>query len=306
MLEGSNMSFEEIIVPSRDLYSLSVRIYEAKKPKAAILCIHGMEEHQARYERFATFLQENGYTVLTSDMRGHGKSAPKLSHIADKNGHQLLIEDEQVLIEYMRHRFENVPLMLFGHSMGTIIARKLLQTNSEDFTKVVLSGYPNPQGVASVGVFLTNFIALFKGKKGYSNLVNNMVLGGFSKAVANAKTPLDWLSYNEDNVNAYAKDPLCGEEFTLGSFNALFHLVSDINKPSQYKNVNKELPFYLISGQDDPCTGGEKGRKDSLDRLQKAGFKNIEVKTLDHMRHEILNEEKKDDVYKLILDFLDK
>ena len=300
------MSFEEVVVPSRDLYSLSVHVFDVEKPKAVVKFIHGMEEHQNRYIEFAEFLQKNGYAVVTADMRGHGKSAPLLSHIADKNGHKLLIEDEQVLIEYIRGRYPNVPLMLFGHSMGTIISRKLLQTNSQDFVKVALSGYPNPQGIASVGAALSAFIAIFKGRKGYSKLVNNMVLGGFSKAIPDATSSLDWLSYNKENVERYAKDPLCGEEFTLGSFNALFHLVSDINKPGQYKNVNAECPIYLISGIDDPCTGGEKGRADSLDRLQKAGFKNIEVKTMDHMRHEILNEDDKQTVMQLILEFLNK
>ena len=300
------MSYQELFVEAKDSYKLCVRVYEAENAKAVIKFIHGMEEHQGRYEAFATYLQENGYTVVTSNMRGHGADAPLLSHIADKNGHKLLIEDEQALIEFIKNKYPNAPLYLFGHSMGTIIARKLLQTNSKDFVKTALSGYPNPQGIASVGCFLTGFISIFKGKKGHSKLVNNMVIGGFAKAVKDAKTPIDWLSYNEENVKRYAEDQLSGVEFTLGSFNALFHLVADINKPKQYKDVNTEMPIYLISGVDDPCTGGEKGRSDSLDRLTKAGFTNIEVKTLDNMRHEILNETNKEETYKLILDFFNK
>ena len=300
------MNFEELFVEAKDSYKLSVRVYDNKEPKAVIKFIHGMEEHQDRYVKFATFLNENGYAVITSDMRGHGPNAPLLSHIADKGGDKLLIEDEQTLIEFAKNRYPNTPLSLFGHSMGTIIARKLLQTNSNDFTKTALSGYPNPQGVASVGVALTNLISLFKGTKGHSKMVNGMVVGGFSKAVENAKTPLDWLSYNEENVQKYINDPLSGVEFTLGSYNALFHLVADINDPKQYKDVNKEMPIYLISGVDDPCTGGEKGRGDSLDRLTKAGFINIEVKTLDNMRHEILNENNNEETYKDILEFFNK
>ena len=131
------------------------------------------------------------------------------------------------------------------------------------------------------------------------------MFGNFNRRIKNPRTPFDWLSYNEENVQKYADDPLSGVEFTLGSYNALFHLVADINKPKLYKDVNANLPIYLISGVDDPCTGGEKGRADSLDRLTKAGFTNIEVKTLDHMRHEILNEKEKDTVYNDILAFLD-
>lgn len=300
------MKFEEIIIPARDLYSLSVRIFECPSPKAIVKCIHGMEEHQSRYEPFAEFLVNNGYTVVTADLRGHGKNAPKLSHIADKNGHKLLIEDEKVIKEYIQKRYPDVPLILFGHSMGTIIARALLQSDSKDFVKTILSGYPNPQAIGSVGAALSSFIGLFKGRTGYSKLLTDMVLGPFSKAVENAKSPLDWLSYNEENVTKYDKDPLCGEEFTIGSYNALFHLVSEINKPGKYKDVNVDMPILLISGEDDPCTSGEKGRKDSLDRLQKAGFKNITVETIPHMRHEILNETDNQKVYQDILQFIKK
>ena len=300
------MKFEEIIIPSRDLYSLNVRIFLADKPTAIVKMTHGMEEHQGRYEEFASYLQENGYTVVTADLRGHGKNAPKLSHIANKNGHKLLMEDEEVILEYIKGRFPDTPIIYFGHSMGTIIVRKFLQEHSQEYQKVVLSGYPNPQAIGGVGAALSAIIRLFKGGEGYSKLLTNMVMGPFSKAVENAKTPIDWLSYNEENVSNYAKDPLCGKEFTIGSYNALFHMVGDINKAGAYKNVKADLPMYLISGVDDPCTGGEKGRNDSLNVLKKAGFTNLEVKTLDHMRHEILNETDKKDVYKLILDFIKK
>lgn len=300
------MNYENLIIKAKDGYELSARLFESESPKAVIKFIHGMEEHKERYDAFASFLQTNGYTILTSDMRGHGENAPLLSHIADKNGHKLLIEDEQVMIEFLKEKYPDQPLYLFGHSMGTIIARKLLQTNSNDFRKTALSGYPNPQGIAGVGAALASFIALFKGKKGHSKLLNDMVVGAFNKTIENPRTNLDWLSYNEENVDRYINDPLSGVEFTIASFNALFHLVGDINKPKLYKDVNTEMPIYLISGIDDPCAGGEKGRADSLDRLSKAGFKNIEVKTIDNMRHEILNETHKEEVYNLILEFFNK
>ena len=299
------MKIEEVIVPARDLYSLAVTIYDVENPKAVIKMIHGMEEHQGRYKAFATYLAENGYAVVTADLRGHGKSAPKLSHIANKNGHKLLIEDEKVIKEYIKQKYPEVPMYLFAHSMGTIIARTLLQTDSKDYQKVALSGYPNPQGAGDIGAALSALMRVFKKGTGYSKMLTNMVLGPFAKAIPDATSPLDWLSYNKENVENYAKDPLCGEEFTIGSYNALFHMVGDINKAKLYKNVNINLPIYLISGVDDPCTGGEKGRNASLNVLTKAGFKDIKVTTLDHMRHEILNETDKEKVQQLILDFIE-
>ena len=300
------MSYRIQTLASRDGYELSLRFYETAAPKAVVKFIHGMEEYQDRYESFAEYLQEAGYTVVTADLRGHGKNAPVLSHIADKEGHLRLLEDEEVILDEIHGRWPGVPVILFGHSMGTIIARAFLQKHSGEFRKVVLSGYPNPNGAAGAGVLLTEMIASVKGGKGYSKLVDGMVLGPFAKAVPNAVTPQDWLSVNRDNVQRYIADPLCGVRFTLGSYNALFHLIRMMDSPENYEEVRKDLPILLISGKEDPCTGGEKGRADSENRLRRAGFRELEIVTLEGMRHEILNETGREDVYRRILDFIEK
>ena len=298
------MSYRIQTLTSRDGYELSLRFYEADAPKAVVKFIHGMEEYQDRYESFAEYLA--GYTVVTADLRGHGKNAPVLSHIADKEGHLRLLEDEEVILDEIHGRWPGMPVILFGHSMGTIIARAFLQKHSEEFHKVVLSGYPNPNGAAGAGIVLTEMIAAVKGGKGYSKMVDGMVLGPFAKAVPNAVTPQDWLSVNRENVQRYIADPLCGVRFTLGSYNALFHLIRMMDSPENYEEVRKDLPILLISGKEDPCTGGEKGRGDSENRLRRAGFRNLEIVTLDGMRHEILNENGREDVYLRILDFIEK
>ena len=299
------MSYQELTLPSKDGYPLALRIYEADEPKAVVKCIHGMEEYQDRYRPFAEYLQAAGYTVVTAGLRGHGKTAPMLSHIADRDGHLRLLEDEEVILDGIHERFAGVPVILFAHSMGTIIARVFLQTMSREFHKVVLSGYPNPNSAAGAGILLTKLIASFKGAKGYSGLVDGMVLGPFSKAVPDAKTPQDWLSVNPENVRRYIEDPLCGERFTLGSYNALFQLIRLMGSAEKYEEVWRELPILMISGQEDPCTGGEKGRADSESVLRKAGFREVEIITLEGMRHEILNENGREDVYRRILDFMD-
>lgn len=298
------MSYQEMTLKSRDGYGLALRIYETDNPKAVVKFIHGMEEYQDRYQAFAEYLQVAGYTAVTADLRGHGPNAPALSHIADRDGHLRLLEDEETILEEIRRRWPGSPVILFAHSMGTIIARVFLQKHSRDFEKVVLSGYPNPNGAAGAGIRLTELISSFKGAKGYSKLVDGMVLGPFSKAVPDAKTPVDWLSVDETNVKKYIADPLCGARFTLGSYNALFQLIRLMNEPEKYENVRKDLPILMISGADDPCTGGEKGRADSVDHLKRAGFREPEVITIDGMRHEILNEEKREEVYRMILEFI--
>ena len=298
------MNRQEMTLRARDGYELALRIYEADEPKAVVKCIHGMEEYQDRYEPFAEYLQQAGYTVVTADLRGHGKNAPVLSHIADRDGHLRLLEDEETILDEIHERWAGVPVILFAHSMGTIIARVLLQKWSRNFHKVVLSGYPNPNPAAGAGLMLAGLLSSFKGANGYSRLVDGMVLGPFSKAVPDAKTPQDWLSVNPENVERYREDPLCGARFTLGSYSALFSLMKLMGDAGKYEEVWKELPFLLISGKEDPCTGGEKGRADSEKVLRKAGFRELEIVTLDGMRHEILNETGKEEVYARILAFI--
>lgn len=296
----------ELTLKSVDGYELSLAVYEASKPKAVIQFIHGMEEYKERYDKFAEFLAEEGFTCVLSDLRGHGKNAPLLSHISNKYGDRLIIEDQNTIRKYIKKTYKDLPVYLFAHSMGTIISRVLLQSEDKKYEKVALSGYVNPNPVASIGAVLTKFITVFKGPKAHSKLITNMTMGPFKKAVDPRRTDLDWLSYNEKNVDKYIADPLCGVEFTLGSYYALMKLLARMGKIKAYKEVNEKLPFLLISGQDDPCTGFDKGREASKALLEKAGYKNIEVITLDKMRHEILNEEDNKKVYNHLLDFFKK
>ena len=299
------MNYKDFILKANDNYELSCRLFDCDKKKAIILFVHGMEEYKDRYNSLATFLQKNNYVCLTFDLRGHGKIAPILSHIADKNGDKLLVDDLIVITKYLKEKY-NKDIYIFAHSMGSIIVRKLLQTNSNDYKKVVLSGYPNPQKIAKLGVLLSNIISIFKTKKGYSKLLDTMALGNFVKAIKDRETLLDWLSYNKENINNYINDPLCGVRFTIGSYNCLFNLVSDIANYKLYKDINSNLKILLISGKDDPCTGGEKGRKDSFNILKKSGFNDISIETINDCRHEILNEDKKEEIYKIIYEFYNK
>ena len=296
---------EKLFLDAAEGYKLSLAVFPVEKPKAVLQMVHGMQEHKERYYSFIEYLNKNGYAVVISDMRGHGEDAPNLGHIADKKGEKILIEDQNRIYNYIKENFKDVPVYLFGHSMGSIISRVLLQESSANYKKVILSGYVAPNPASPVAVLLGNIVKCFGAKK-YSKLLANLALGPYSKAVKDRKTELDWLSANEENVQNYINDPLCGFPFTNGSFSALFHLLNAMGKAKKYVNVNKELPFLLAGGEDDPCTAGEKGRVNSKKVLEKAGFVNFEVATFKGMRHEILNELDKEQVYKTMLDFLNK
>ena len=286
-------------------YKLNVHVFEVDSPKAIVQVIHGMEEHQERYEPFVNFLNENGYTVVTSNMRGHGEDAPVLGYFAKKDGYKFLVDDQIVINNYIKDNYPNTDIYLFAHSMGTIIARNVLMTHSSSFAKVCLSGFPNPDFGAYAGIPIAKFISLFKGKKGHSKFVSNLSTGRFNKAIKNAKTDVDWVCANEETINAYIQDPYCGHGFTLGGFIDLYHLVIRMRHKSNYKNVNS-MPILALRGANDPCTGYDKGSKKSLNILNHAGFKDIKEIKYENMRHEILNEKENKIVYNDILEFYSK
>ena len=300
------MSNKEMVLNSIDNYNLSIAVFSIDKPKGVVQIVHGMQEHKERYYPFAEFLNKNGYAVVVSDLRGHGENAPILGHIADKKGDQLILEDQKCIYQYIKEAFKDVPVILFGHSMGSIIARNIMQNRSKDYVKVILSGYVAPNPASPVAVLLGNMVGFFTGKKRKSNLLAGLALGPYKKAVKDRKTDLDWLSYNEENVQKYIEDPLCGFKFTNGSYSALFHLLNNMAKVKRHQDVNGEMSILLAGGEEDPCTGGEKGRANSKKVLEKAGFKKIDVITYQKMRHEILNEDDKQKVYQDMLDYLNK
>lgn len=297
------VKYEEVKIESTDGQLLSLAVYEAEDAAACVQLIHGMAEHKGRYDDFARFLTENGYNVITSDLRGHGKDAPILSHIADENGDKLLIEDQQKITAYIWERFSGMPIYLFAHSMGTIISRVLLQTDSDKFEKVVFSGYVSPNPLSGFALFLSRLLRKLRGSRGHSRFLTTLALGPYITSVTDRNTPHDWLTYDKANVDAYIKDPLSGVEFTIGSYSALFSLTAKMGRASAYRNVNPDLKILLLSGIDDPCAGGDRGRSNSKEVLETAGFKDISVITYEGMRHEILNEAEKGRVYSDILNF---
>lgn len=190
--------------------------------------------------------------------------------------------------------------------MGTIITRVLLEDYSCHYNKVVLSGYPNYQNGAYAGILVSNIIKLFKGPKYKSSFLSNLSIGQFNKAITNPKTDVDWVCKNEEVVKNYIDDSYCGIGFTCAAFKDLYKLVISMHKPHNYHNVNDKLEILMLRGIEDPCTGGSIGAEDSRKILTKAGLKNIKHIDYPKMRHEILNEDNKNQVYNDTLEFFQR
>lgn len=289
-----------------DKEALFCNYYPVENPKAIIQIIHGMKEHQVRYEPFANYLNKNGYSVITSDLRGHGKNATLLGYMPGKEPWEALILDQVSITEKIKTKCKDTPVYLFAHSMGTIITRNLIQKYDHLYQKIVLSGVPAYQSGVNFGIMMANLIGSFKSDNYVSKFLENQTLKPFEKAIKDAKTSVDWISLSQKNIDNYLNDPYCNIPFTISAYKALYHLVKGMHQVKAYKVSNPVLPILMLVGAEDPCPLGEKGLNQSISTLSKAGYSHIESKRYENLRHEILNEDSKKHVYEDILKFFEQ
>lgn len=288
------------------LGDLSLRVYEPEnKPRAVVEVAHGMEEHQGRYAPVAEYLTKKGFAVVTADMRGHGESVPaeRLGFFAEKDGYRRLIDDQLEVRDFVGERFPDLPVYLLAHSMGTIISRCVLEKHSERYDKVVLTGFPCTRRGVGFGIFLADVQSAMFGADHRSGFMQRLSTGVFNKAIENPATEHDWICSDPEVVREFEEDPLCGFGFTVSALGDLFRLVRMMGDTSRAERVKTDLPILLLSGAEDPCTGGGKGRELSKRLLRESGFSDLSEKVYTGMRHEIMNERGKDEVFADIAGF---
>ncbi|NCB33518.1 MAG: alpha/beta hydrolase [Erysipelotrichia bacterium] len=289
--------------------TLAMSIFRPKQSvKGCVTVVHGMAEHRTRYDELGRFLSDHGYGVITYDLPGHGDSCARedLGWFGETGGWDTLVNSAVEMICETRKEFPGVPNYLLGHSMGTIISRCFLQDHDGLVDGVILSGAPNYQSAAGAGIVLGNILAVFKGRKGHSKMMDSMVTGAFNKTIQNPRTDVDWLSFNEENVDSYIADPLDGFGFTVQGYIDELTGVQRMHDLSRFRCTRPDLPIWIFAGDSDPCTGGTEGIRDSVNTLKNAGYHDVSSRQWPHMRHETMNEKNYMEVFKAILEWLDE
>jgi len=278
-------------------------------PKAVVQIAHGMAEHAARYEGFAEHLTARGYAVYAQDHRGHGKTAGSLEHVgyfADSDGFEKVVEDLYAVTRTIQAAHPELPIFLFGHSMGSIIARAYVMSHADALRGLVLTGAGgDPGALAKVGAALAFGEGLVRGRKARSKLLDTMTFGRFNDAFKPARTGFDWLSRDKAEVDKYIADPWCGGTFTAGFFGDLLHGVGVVNNPANIAAVPKDLPIFVLSGEKDPVGDNGKGVRQVVEQYRTAGVRHVEMHLYPLARHEILNETNRDEVMRDISAWLD-
>ncbi|HFL2422915.1 TPA: lysophospholipase [Clostridioides difficile] len=290
-----------------DIYTYKWEDENIKKPKAVIQIAHGMAETAQRYETFAKVLTKNGYIVYINDHRGHGKTAKiieNVGHLAEKEGFRCLVEDMYTLTNIIKKENEDLPIYLFGHSMGSFASQRYIMDYSNNLSGLILCGSNGKQGIIlNLAHLIINHEIKKYGRRSKSNKINNLIFGG-EIIRRNEKTKFDWLSRDKEQVEKYINDPFCGVVCSCGFFYDLVQGLKEIEDKENLKKVPLDIPIYIISGDKDPIGKNGKGVLRLRDRYIKLGVKDVTCKLYKDGRHELLNEINRKEVFEDIICWL--
>ncbi len=290
-----------------DIYTYKWEDENIKKPKAVIQIAHGMAETAQRYETFAKVLTKNGYIVYINDHRGHGKTAKiieNVGHLAEKEGFRCLVEDMYTLTNIIKKENEDLPIYLFGHSMGSFASQRYIMDYSNNLAGLILCGSNGKQGIIlNLAHLIINREIKKYGRRSKSNKINNLIFGG-EIIRRNEKTKFNWLSRDKEQVEKYINDPFCGVVCSCGFFYDLVQGLKEIEDKENLKKVPLDIPIYIISGDKDPIGKNGKGVLRLRDRYIKLGVKDVTCKLYKDGRHELLNEINREEVFEDIICWL--
>lgn len=298
------MGHELIKIKIKDDLNLHGKMWRVEEPKANVLLIPGMEEHSGRYATLAKFLNEHHFSCHSLDYFGQGENVLSKDQTignVPQFAFQLYTDG---LANYVRSIKGELPLYVLGHSMGSFLAQEFSQRHPDLVDKLVVVGSNGPDPMFGLGFLLARITVRRRGYDRTSNLLAGLAIGAYQKSIKNAKTNCDWITYNEDNVTEYLKDPLSGITSSRGFYKELLRGTSRLYKKKNVLRMKKDLPILIISGQDDPVGKKGKGVEKLYNMYLNYDFKHISFKLYPMMRHEILNEKDKLKVFSDVLDFL--
>lgn len=302
------MKITKSFLSMTDDHDIYYELYEPAMAIGHVHIIHGMAEHIGRYEEFAHFLAGKGFSVSGHDQRGHGKTAERngvQGYFADEDGFNRIVADVEEIIEAVRPEDRSLPLVLFGHSMGSFVARRFIQLHSEDINRAVLSGSGGDPGTAGkAGLAIAIAASKLKGKSEISPLLGKLTFGSFMKQFKGEESSFAWLSRDASEVAKYEADPMSGTPSTNQFYVDLFTGLGMIHKDEEVSKIRNDLPLLLISGSEDPVGGNGKGIFQAADQYRKAGMDNVKVYLAEGGRHELLHEIDKDAHFELLADWM--
>lgn len=296
------MAFDEqstLVSPTGAALNLYLKRAEGR-PRAVVQINHGLAEHAARYARFAGFLSRHGCHAYAHDHRGHGQTrapdAPQ-GRFGSEKGSDKVITDVAAIHDLITANHPGLPVIVFGHSMGGLIALNFVLRHSARIHAAAIWNANFTTGLAGHAALAILAWERFRlGSDVPSLLLPRLTFGAWGRKIANHRTQFDWLSRDPAEVDKYIADPLCGWPASISLWRDLFGFIFYGADDANFVAVLKTLPFNLVGGERDPATDGGKAVMQLTARMRRMGFSNLVSTIYPQTRHESLNDINRDQV----------
>lgn len=304
-------NLSEIMYPSKDgIHSVYAEIYTPKHcaAKGIVQLAHGMIDYVGRYEALAERLTEAGYIFAGNHHLGHGKSvnsAEDYGFFAERDGVSYVLRDMHTLNRRLRDDYPSLPLVIFGHSMGSFLTRLYIEKYPHSIKAAVIHGTAGPNSAAKMGGALARLICKIKGTRHRSKLIDMMAFGSYNSHFDKSEGKNAWLTRDISAAAGRDSDPYTNFKFTASGFADLFSMLCDSNAKSWFENYPKNLPTLIMSGAEDPVGNYGKGPEYVYKHLMLAGCDKITLKSYDGARHELFLETNREEVFDDLVDWLD-
>ena len=275
-------------------------------PRGIVQLSHGMCEHKERYVGFMQFLADAGFACIAHDHRGHGGSVlhPEDLGYFYAGGWQALVDDIRAVQQWAEREYPHLPCHLIGHSMGSLAVRCFVKRHPGHIASLTVCGSPSLHPATSVARWLAAFDARLFGGRHRPRWIQQLAFGPFNRPYRLEHRPNAWVCSDRAVVEAYNADPLCQFVFTANAFFHLFSMMLHCYAPAGWTQVAPSLPVLFISGGDDVCRISDAAFHAAAQRMREAGFSEVEERLYPAMRHEILNEAGKEQVWTDVLQHL--
>lgn len=287
-------------------------------PRAVIQISHGMVENSSSYREFAKYLTSKGYAVAINDHLGHGKTAGKdgiKGYFGNKYGFRNLITDMRTLTKEIVDRCPGVPIVLLGHSMGSMLARKYIQVFADNpiVCAMILLGPVGKTPLATLGLILAKIEKQICGGKTTSKITDNLLKmqtnQSFHKKlkipVHEKYGPDEWLTRDEVELEKYYMIRDAYWSFTNSGYVDLMKMNIAVSSKKWYKTIPENFPIGIFSGSEDPISNFGKGAEEIYNSLFVAKNEKIHLQIYDNCRHELLKETNRDVVFADIVAFIE-
>ena len=274
------MSHNEFERKAFDGLSLYFQEWQTEKDVKGVIClVHGLGEHSGRYAQWADWLSQAGYSVLSYDLRGHGKSGGVRGHVSSFDEY---LNDTDLLLSEAKKKYPNTSCFLYGHSLGAIIV-----------VDYVLQRKPQITGVIITALSTKTALQEQKGKIQIAKVLGRVMPKFTMKSGLDPKT----ISKDPSIVSKYINDPLVHDLVTAGFGKSSINTIDWINQHSS----EWTLPILIMHGELDRL-GYVEGSREFASKIE--GDCTLKIWT--GLLHEVHNEPEKEQVFEYLHQWLDK